>query len=270
MPLIVRACVFFASLCRMEIAIPRFSDLFLRGRLRARTFEDDLPAQLEWSGKSLIRWGDGESACLMGGHIYFQKTNARLRKYLHRILLEYSDGAPYILGMPLQFFNATRCELVSIGKHKTWEHTRTVFYLFCPKNAKYADSLTFRPDKVTRLSDGYLDPRMLWSSVENISLLHPRADVYRAFCHLNLGKTVFWIAVPEQDALDQFEQLLFNVEELAQTYGLTRQNSRILLSVGPTAKALAYVLPQRFICYDLGHFFDFAYGGKRTTKEEIH
>lgn len=77
-------------------------------KIKVKALEGDLIEELKRSEKSLIRWGDGESACLIGNDVYFQKANAYFSKYLLSILVNYNKNAHYFLGMPLYFLKMSR------------------------------------------------------------------------------------------------------------------------------------------------------------------
>jgi len=225
--------------------------------LNVQEIENNIIEELRQTEKSLIRWGDGESISLFGGNIYFQTADQQLQLYLYNILKNYTDNSSYLVGMPIFFLNSSNNQLKFIKKEKIWRMTKFVYLFFCNKNACYCNSFAFRPDKVNTLKGGVDDPESLWYSFDNLILLHNNKKIYTWVCKKYKDKKIFWVPVPPKDAFEQFDRILNSIYEIAKENYLNKKNSRVLLSVGLTAKALIYELKEDFICYDLGHYFDY-------------
>lgn len=215
------------------------------------------------SNKSLIRWGDGESAIFFGRSIKFQCANKDISSDLKRIIQSYSENkSDFLLAGPNLYLQASLLDLIKIKKLTTWLHTRYIFGRIISKGVILGDAFIFRPLSLLKNDD----IERLWSD-SNVVLIHSRIEVYNDFknkyAHLKVG----FVAIDDLNAYDSVTLILQKVENVCFENGFNKNNTKILISAGPTAKVLVYKLTEiGYISYDIGQYFNWKFYGKLNQK----
>ncbi len=227
--------------------------------------------------RSVIRIGDGELHMHNGGDIAcYQKYNKRLSNYYKKIIREYTDKSPYILGVPM-FAHQSNRVLREKNLINCWMPLKATIRTYFNRDTHYADAHAFYRyggfDNILRpileshkiiMITGEHNVKMLESDSVNI---HDKLDIE-------------FISTPEVESFDKYDDILDRFYKLA--YGVKNEyiknNSsdslknndfsekenkdlqdvfnkeyRILVSTGPASKAIVYELSKLgYICYDIG------------------
>jgi hypothetical protein len=197
-------------------------------------------------GRSVIRFGDGEALLLTGRDISFQPTSKELDKGLRIILRNYSDGAPYILGIPTNKLVDTEQALKAAGTLRIWRLYRVLFSkrfkkkpAYCPLTYFYTQN-TFENDVMPLIKNRHI----IWVSKEE------NYDKNLTDYFSQNAEQVTYINTPATNAFQMYEEI--KAEVLVATH---RHQLRpiILLAAGPATKVLAYELCKAGIqCLDVG------------------
>lgn len=204
--------------------------------------------------KSLIRIGDGEVHMHNGGSVLgYQTYNKRLSNFLRSIIKNYNDNSPYIIGIP-QFTHQTNTVLRGKNLINCWMPLKATIKTYFNKEANYADAHAFyREGGFDNLLRPIIESHkiIMIAGEHNIKLLE--SENVKIYDKLNIE----FIEAPSENAFDQFDEILITVNDKLASIGLQvdkfNKQYRILVSMGPAAKALVYELTkQGYICYDIG------------------
>lgn len=211
------------------------------------------------SKKSLIRWGDGETAIIFGGDIHFQKANHRLRIELLKILLQYSKESHYFLAIPATAFLPAK-RIIRSRQWSYWYLSRILFFavrIFRPiwKNLEFLDSHTFRTHEGVHKDWVPIDPSHLLSGYEHIVVVCNSRDLKKITGKLK-AKHYSHIYVPSLNAFDKVDEIWRVLFERTTELEKQKVNFAVVLSAGPLAKILAFNLAPSVVAYDLGHFHE--------------
>ena len=215
--------------------------------------EKELLSMLK-KGKSLIRYGDGEIYMINYGSVLsYQPYNRRLRNYLLRAIKEYSNDSPYIIGIPKKYISMPNKELKKINLLNCWLPLKVVYKnVFPKKDVYYFDAHQFYFDKSF---ERILEPVLKGKKVILVTGAHNIKTAKDAGMHKRLN--VVFIETPSYDSFSKFDEILEKIIESVQD----KDNTRVLLSVGPASKALVYELSKMgIISYDLGRGVESVYG----------
>lgn len=198
-------------------------------------------------GKSFIRIGDGETGIINGtGPLFYQKYEKKLAEILEEIIVKYNPSSPYVLGVPQEFINKSNSELKLRDRFYCYYQVKITASLLFPKKMSYGDTIMFyHGDKFLDTFLGYIGNKKV-IFVSNQDTISKWANLRTPF------SSISYIEGPKNDAFTAYEKLIGRIEHEI------RQNSAkdkpvLLLSLGPTSKALAYYFSQRGVtCYDLG------------------
>ncbi|AIU69548.1 hypothetical protein TEU_03875 [Thermococcus eurythermalis] len=211
--------------------------------------------------KSIIRFGDGEISLLLGFDIRFQEYTPELAYYLKRILKEYNDKSPYVLGIPWRYLVMDSETLKKWKKTHFWIPFKIVFSRYFDPNTIYGDAFVFRhlarigvnifekillrirpcPDEITIVANEYTRHTVtyLWKTT---------SDKY----NLTKDITLNYINIPKRNAFLELHNIIDRIHEIH-----THCKNPILISAGPTGKVLSYILSDRgYWVLDIGHYFD--------------
>jgi hypothetical protein len=225
-----------------------------------------LVSALRESGKSLVRFGDGEALALLGKPIWFQRPDATLRSGLFEAFFGLSRDVPYsiaISGHALRSVDDLRSGSYDVGGSIAWKMWRKLRGL--ETLARHLDPGREVYDMFP-LREGRDDPRPLWMDDEAVVLVsnelaHSRLlaqDVFE-------GRTVHHVPVPERQVMDVFEATCWAINSLFVGRGLPT-TTPILIAAGPAAKLVAMRFAWTHRAYDLGAVF----GGHRPGLKETH
>jgi hypothetical protein len=203
------------------------------------------------TGKSLIRWGDGDSIIVMGLDNHFEKYNAQLASDLGAILTNYTNTSDYLLAIPIAPIRDSFFRVLFKGKLSIWFRTRYLFNKYFDKQTYYlfSDAHMFRSEAKPSLAK----LNILFND-KYIILVHPFDDYYFEFIQLfkNTIKSVDYIKVPEYYAYDGFDNIFNEVMRIAYSKKASKKEILILVTAGNVARVLVYRLSRDFTAYDIG------------------
>ncbi len=201
---------------------------------------------------SLIRYGDGEMNYIEGENVHYQKKDNQLQIYLKKIVDEYIErgtNTGYLVAMPENFL---ACKGKSLLKNKSyfisWSYARNVFNNKYDVPVEYGDAFLFALENTKKF-------QRIWKevSVDNIVLVH-NDECYLEQLKNECEKDCFFIKIPQRDAFSDFNEILTQILSLVGT--LKKENTMVLISAGPCAKALIYELSKVEVwAIDTGHCF---------------
>ena len=244
----------------LSVVLNRFHPCLRNGlRLPILDSEASLNYLLENPHLSITRWGDGESMLAIGGQTPFQKNSPELMCEL-RAVLRNSQNLPYVVALPWRFMVKAH----NPAPWAVWKQSRYVCYRFADLGKPCLDAHMFRNDSkggVSRLSDDKIE--RLWASASHLILAVNSEKLFDEFAASYPGYVCYHVKVPAENAYESLESVQKGIDAVLS--GLDASQTRLLLSVGPTAKMLVAHNCKRLVCYDLGHYFQHRYKYDKGT-----
>ncbi len=210
--------------------------------------KEELSKELQ-AGKSIIRIGDGEIGLLHGRDIGYQKYHPLLKEYLLKSIENYSKDSNYILSIPI-FVNFPNKRLEEVKDRKRcWLPLKIEFFRRFNKDLKYLDAHFF-----------YYRDLMLNFFKENLKdkdiVVIAKKEYIENLKKTDLSiynlKSVNLIEGPTENSFDKFEEIQTQINEVLKSIE-DKKNVRLLISTGPTSKALVYKYAQEnIVSYDIG------------------
>lgn len=239
----------------------QYFPLFHLHSLRARTAKgdcrDSLTPRLTDSAAiqylienegSLIRWGDGESAYLVGRGIYHQTWN--FRSWL-RVLQILDERSSILLAVP---YEAVCCEGRIRDVPLKWRLTSYICARYLLPRSRIADAMIFRPEG--GLPNQEIE--RLWIDSEVVVFVHSNYKYYVDFRDRYRHISVEYVHVRAANACDDVCSTVAQVLAI-----LAKQRpckARILVSAGIAAKIIVYELAlSGAVAFDMGHYFDYKF-----------
>lgn len=201
---------------------------------------------------SVIRFGDGEMSLIDKIDLGFQKSDVVLSAMLKEILT--SDKPGLLLCIPGIFG-----KLNNFANHSFWFTVHHVFkhgdrwLQLLPKNYTFGDAFITRPyltyDDATRKESGKIFDKMisLWKDKEVVLIEGQKSRLGVGNNLFSQTKSLARILCPAENAFEKYEEIKGEALKID-------KSKLILISLGPTAKVLAYelfLLGYRVI--DIGH-----------------
>lgn len=211
-------------------------------------FPDTELLEMISSGKSLIRFGDGEAMLMTGRDIHYQKTSRTLSNSLRLIVDSYSDDSPYIIGIPAYALRKEEEELKKENRLRIWRLFRVFFKLRFPNNLKYYCLVYFyrKGNFENKVAPLLKDRNVI--CVANPKVLDTTLQSYLA----TYFKTADFVFSPPQDAYSEKNNLMNEINNHLNKY--QTDNCTILLATGPASKVIAHEYALRGIqAIDVGH-----------------
>lgn len=220
-----------------------------------RIRKDPVGSLLE-SGRSLIRWGDGETQILLGGGISFQRPNRKLRQFLFKILTTSHLSCEFELGLP-EFPFLPNDEFLRLERFSYWVSSRYLLPLLLDStwlsSTDFIDAHAFR-SKFKTSADSPIDPSPLFNQSDSFALVANAEVISRVAARYPLQK-VWPVAIPSANAFSSLSRVLEELDALYRV-GHLRDGGPVLLSGGPLAKVIVFLRASRWQCLDLGHFHE--------------
>jgi hypothetical protein len=216
-------------------------------RVKALTHREAME-WLETTGKSLVRWGDGETAVLRGRGIHFQAAHPALAHALGEILAQ--DRPDIAIGVPVRALSGPVWEHFRV---RLWLRTRMVWARYARSDRLYVDAFMFR-DRPAEALDLVLGVASRRGWVLVVSSNGDDLEFFR-----RLVCPCDWIGIPAKDAFQGLGSILSDIRAAALRLSRVsgRDDGLVLISAGPTAKVLIADLAPALCCYDVGHLFHF-------------
>ncbi len=196
--------------------------------------QPDEISNLVSSGKSIIRFGDGEIYLLNYGDIPFAKSTKKIRDGFWKIIKSYDNSSPYVIALnpiPLQCPNKF---LLSKNLLTCWLPSKVCYNLYFNKQASYADAAMFyyRSTIKKYFEKYFLTKKLMFvGNKKQIDFLKNNKNLT-----LQFNK---YIEVPETGAQFHVENIKNDI--LNQISGFMN-DWVVLVSFGPSAKVVAYEL----------------------------
>lgn len=197
------------------------------------------------SGKSLIRFGDGEAALISGRDIFYQVFNPRLREELLEILTTYSESSPYILAVPAYALTDSSQILKQKKAYRIWRLFRIIFKNFAPNYNYYTDAhLFYYKDTFAKLVKPIIRNR-------HIIIVTKEGNILPEFIStLSEAAIVDIVITPAENSYASSSLIKNEIEK--KLFGVL-EKPLIIFSCGPAAKTLAFYFSKNNIqALDLG------------------
>lgn len=184
------------------------------------------------SGKSFIRFGDGEINVLLSIKNHYQDFSPRLQKMLNEIVLNYNSKTQYILGVP-RFINISNDDLKKMGKLQVWLPLKIVFWLHFNKTAPYIDAHNF-------YYDNYFERVIVPAIVsKDIVIVTKKETINQIKQNKKLPwKNIVYVETPENNALSEYENIKNSIDKVLVDYN--KSNVVLLFAMGPVGKYLIH------------------------------
>lgn len=208
------------------------------------------------SGKSLIRFGDGEFGIYRGKDIHYQKWSPELKEEFLKIKKDFEnqkEACPYILAVPKRFMTVKGTELMKKRVYvSSWSQSRYDFKKDFKKKLPYGDSFLFEKNNKETYS-------RIWSSdscPENVIFVHNN-EQYAEFFKSTYNKNTVFIKCPAKDSFAEVDALQGSIEKVIAEKGWSNNQVMVTISAGPAGKVIVYRLSNKgYQCIDAGHCWD--------------
>lgn len=199
--------------------------------------------------KSLIRYGDGEFKILNEQDVHYQEYNQELHAEMERIICEYQEDSPYLLCMPHKYFSNNNFVLNSRVLISCWGMPKRMFQKYSKQDVVYGDAFIFAKNNKGIYS-------ALWNNYSNIILVHNNKKYLQSACALQ-GQKGYYVKVPSRNSYDEIDNIEKKIITAYSDNNLLKENTAILISAGPMAKALVSRLAVKgYFAIDCGHIWD--------------
>ena len=193
------------------------------------------------SGKSLIRFGDGEFGIFNGRSISYQDCSQKLIDEFKNIKKDYEEqkDCNYIVAVPKRFFEVTGFKLLWKRKYiASWSQARADFLKYFNQSIVYGDAFLFKKTN------------------NNIIFIHNNS-IYADYFKNKYKKNVYFIKCPNRNAYEVIEDIIDQIKNAIDNNGFDKSNLGIVISCGPAGKVLVrHFSNMGFLCVDTGHCWD--------------
>lgn len=211
---------------------------------------DETVKYISSAKKSVIRFGDGEFNILVGGNVHYQVYNSELRKELLEILQNYTGDSPYLLCVPYHYFSKSNLTLNKRVLISSWSTPKRTFKKYIKTDVAYGDAFVF-----ARNNDRYNYQR-IWEKYRTVILVHNNKKYFKDVIDLDRQEG-FFVKVPDKNSYEFIDEIEYEIEKIYKINNLSQENTIVLLSAGPTAKALVYRMSLKgYKMIDCGHVWD--------------
>jgi hypothetical protein len=244
--------------------------LFFRQGLRYLALDSHASLQeIRRSGKSFIRFGDGEAKLMLGADWPTQLWSKALAEGLYRIFKDYSPSSNYLVGVANSRLTLSMRELKKINRHRTWRNAR-----YCLRKYLQADSgLPFLEANLFRIGADELKQHeidALWATKTHVIIIHNRPEYLEWFRHTYPQIETYLVQIPDKNFFEKLPETEAQILELTHQQHLKKETLAILIAAGPGGKILNHRLCQRsagYLCYDMGNFFHMRLNRKLVLAE---
>jgi len=217
-------------------------------------------------GRSFLRLNEGEMHLINGGRIHYQIYEKNLEKSFRELIKNYSDTAPYIIGLAKIYVNQTNAEAKldpqkGIAHLYTWMPIKVMYKIAFPKNAKYGDSHAFYYDNFFQenIEEYLMDKYLIVVSNKN------SIQAFKENKNIPFTK-VFFIETPSENSYASYDKIHHDIEEMLKTVPKD-EKPVLLISTGPASKQLVYEFSKKGITgYDIGRGLEVLYKNESIQK----
>ena len=200
---------------------------------------------------SLCRFGDGEFSLMLGKSIPFQQRNGNLQKLLKEALTCRSSNL--LIGIPDVF---SSLDFFSDSSKSFWRKYMTFnryqLYEYLDFEYEYQNAFISRPNNefIYKSHEEILDHfgilQGIWDNQDCVLVEGGKEGKSENNIFDNM-KTVTKIVAPSRDAFGSYKEILSEIKK-------NDKSKLIIISLGPTATILAYLLAQEgYQAIDIGH-----------------
>jgi len=236
-----------------------FQESFIAG---AKFFSQDEFVKEIKKGRSFLRLNEGEMHLINGGRIHYQVYEKNLEKSFREIIKNYSDQAPYIIGLAKIYINQTNSEAKmdpkkGVAHLYTWMPIKVMYRIAFPKNAKYGDAHAFYYDNFFQenIEEHLLDKHLIViSNEDNITAFKNNKSI--PFTKVSFVET------PKENSYSSYYEIMSDIENVLSS--IPKEDKPVLLvSTGPTSKQIVYEFAKKGQqSLDIGRGLDFLYSGE--------
>jgi len=200
--------------------------------------------------KSIIRLGDGEFNIILGGKVHYQDYNPELQKEMLQIIKQYTMDSPYLLCVPYKYFSNSNLVLNKRVLISCWSTSKQTFKKYIKKDVFYGDAFVFSKNNSRNTY------QRIWEKYSAIILVHNNKKYLKELFDLKKQRC-FFVEVPSKNSYDFINKIEQEIKKTYEINNLSRKNTVVLLSAGPTAKVLVYRLSLKgYKMIDCGHVWD--------------
>ena len=186
------------------------------------------------SGKSLIRFGDGEVMLMTGRDIHYQVTSPDLKARLRTIISSYTPDSPYLLGVPMYALTDTEETLRQKKRLRVWRLFRVFFAKRFPKNMEYYCAIYFYyKDNFENNIAPLLKNRNVVCVAREPVLTPTLRSYFTDKC-----TTAHFVTSSPTNAFGEIKRLRAEIDLVVQKY--PKESCTLILAAGPASKVLAY------------------------------
>lgn len=234
---------------------------FLPGyRLNISFYKHEEMLKLLESGKSIIRFGDGEIYIMNYGFVHYQKFEKEIRDSFFEMIQHYNTQSPYVLCLNQLPITQTNSELRRRNLLHSLLPIKAYYTLYFPKNIDYFDQMFFYyNDSFPK----YVEPFLLDKQV----IIATRAATITSIKNnpsFPLRK-ISYIETPEIDAFSSYSEICKEVDIILNNSPKDKPIV-ILAAFGPASKVLAYEYSKKHkhvIVIDIGRGVEILYTAKK-------
>jgi hypothetical protein len=238
-------------------------NIFFRDGLRYQSLSSEESLQiLLKTGKSLIRFGNGESEILVGLDMATQEYNKQLASCLKKIAENYNPDCNYLLALTNWNLKKSVSQLKTENRFRLWRYMRYVFW----KLRMNRISMPFLETDMFRVGEVGLpitQIEKLWKQKDHILIVHNTEEYFRWFSNRYSDKKVYFVQIPDKNFFSVIDKTKSQIEEIIKINKIEKNDLVILVAAGPGGKVLCYNLCNEgvnYLCYDMGNFFHMHYG----------
>lgn len=209
------------------------------------------------SGKSLIRFGDGEFYIMNFGSIHYQDFDPKLRDLFYEMVKEYKADSPYVLCLNKIPLEKSNRQLKKDLLFHCWLPGKVMYNLFFNKNIKYIDQVLFYYNEtVPTYFEEYLLTKHLVLVTNDVNIEKFKSNKHIPFTDVS------YVSTPSTNAFSDYDSIKSRVREEVLKFGVG--NTIVLAACGPASKPLAYELSMEgVVTIDIGKGIEIAYTDER-------
>ena len=230
---------------------------------RALDVDESLQMLLE-TGKSYIRFGNGESEILAGLDMSTQVYDKNLENGLVKIIKEYSSESNYLLGLTNWCLTRSIKDLKhapSGNLYLIWRFMRYIFHRLDMDRIKmpFLEADMFRIAPVGLPTDRI---ELLWAEKSSIIMVYNNRKSYQRFKEQHSNKEIYFVEIADRNFFGILPETEGKILSIIKDNRIRTGVLAVLVSAGPGSNVLCYNLCQRddtILCYDMGNFFYMRY-----------
>ena len=205
---------------------------------------------LEQTGKSFIRFGDGEIGIFRGKSVHYQQWSKELYDNFLKLKEQYERDkeCTFILGVPYKYFANSSIKLLKKRVLiSSWAQSKFYFQREFSPNITYGDAFLFAKGKEDMYSK-------IWFNCENIVFVHNNIRYAKQF-EKRYHKKVFFVEIPSHNTFEQYGNIFNRICDILNT--LEKDKTQVLVSAGPAGKLLVLdIAKMGFRAIDTGRCWD--------------